>query len=112
MDFEKIRSERQFKSSTGYNREEFEKLYLIYEEVFHEKYGSNYEKYVEENVTELPKFKNLRQSLFFVLFQLKNDMIFDSLGAVFEMDGSTAHYNFKKYLKLVEKSLKKSLPQT
>lgn len=107
MDYKQIKTERQFKSSTGYSKDEFNELYKCFAEYYLEKNGQAYEIYVEENVTEPPIFNTLDRWLFFVLFQLKNDMLYDSLGAVFGMNGSTANTNFKLFLKLLEGTLKK-----
>ena len=107
MNHRAIKTARQFKSTTGYSKSEFESLYQIFEQIYEEEKGQSYESYHEENVVEIPKLKNLEDCLFFILFQLKNDMLYDSLGAVFQMSGSTAHENYKKYLKVLEKALRK-----
>lgn len=105
-------SKRQFSSSTGYTRDEFVALYKDFEEVFFEIHKSDYETYLDERVTEKVKLSKLENCLFFVLYQLKNDLVYDSLGATFQMSGSTAHYNFKKYSELLKRTLekKKSIP--
>jgi len=100
-------SERQFKSATGFSRGDFLHLYSDFESTFIELYGSNYETYVLENVTEPVKLPSLCSCLFFVLYQKKNDLVYDSLGFVFQMGGSTAHDNFQKYSDLLQKTLEK-----
>jgi len=100
-------SERQFSSSTGYTRAKFDALYKDFEELFFEIYESDYQTYLDDRVTEPVKLPKLRDCLFFVLYQLKNDLVYDSLGATFLMSGSTAHTNFKKYLGLIQQILEK-----
>lgn len=107
MDHTKINTERQFKSTTGYSKDEFRELYRYYEEMYVSENGETYEEYISD-MDDPPKLKSLESSLFFVLFQLKNDLVFDSYGAVFGMDGSTAHNNFTKYRILLKKTLKKN----
>ncbi len=107
MDYQSIRTDRQFKDTTGHSHLSFQKLLLDYEATYISEYGQRYEDYIEENVTEPPKFKTLGEALFFVLFQLKNDLIWGSLGAVFQMAGSTAHTNFERFLKLLHLTLEK-----
>lgn len=105
-------SERQFKSCTGYSKLEFSYLLEDFEQTFFEEMGSNYDSYLAENVTEPVKLPTLFSCLFFVLYQLKNDLVYDSLGFTFQMGGSTAHDNFKKYSGLVKRTLeKKNLSQ-
>jgi len=45
--------------------------------------------------------------LFFVLFQMKNDLVFGSLGAVFGMSPASALNNFKSFSILLEQTLEK-----
>jgi len=113
MDYRTITSKRQFKDATGHSREEFEKLLSAYEKTYYENKGQTYEEYIEENVMETPKLSTLGESLFFILFQMKNDMIWGSLGCVFGMAGSSAHDNFVIFSELLEQTLeKKSPPKT
>jgi len=107
MNYQNISTERQFKSTTGHSKLEFEALCKDYELSYIEKYSQSYEDYLEEYVPERPGIFTLNDWLFFVLFQLKNDLVYDSLGAVFNMNGSTANSRFKEYLSLLEYTLKK-----
>lgn len=107
LDYRTITTERQFKDSTGYNKETFESLLLNFEKEYRRKNGISYEAYLEENVEEEAKLKTLGDVLFFVLFQLKNGLIWGSLGVVFNMSASTAHRYFKAYSKLLEQTLEK-----
>jgi hypothetical protein len=107
MTYQGITTDRQFKSATGYSRANFETLLTDFEKTFQEEHGQTYENYVLENVTEPPKLQNLESCLFFTLFQLKNGMIWDSLGFVFGMSGTSAHDNFRKYAALLERTLSK-----
>lgn len=113
MNYRHINTERQFKDTTSYSKSAFLELLSDYEATYVELYGQSYEEYIAENVMEEPKIEHLDDALFFVLFQMKNDLIFGSLGAVFGMCGSSAHNNFKFFSKLLEQTLlKKSHAQT
>lgn len=107
MDYQRINSERQFKDATGYSKSDFAQLLQDYEATYLAINGQTYEEYIEENVTELPRLKTLGDSLFFVLFQLKNGLIWGALGVVFGMAGSTAHDNFVQFSELLEATLEK-----
>ncbi len=112
MKYTEISTERQFKSTTGYSKENFNKLLSDFEATFFDEYGQTYEENIEENVTETPKFKTLGECLFLVLFQMKNDLVWDSLGFVFEMSSSTAQTYFYNFSDLLELALeKKVLPK-
>lgn len=107
MNYRQIKSKRQFKDSTGHSKGSFLLLLKDYEATYFSENKQTYKKYIEENVTEQPKLKTLGDALFFVLFQFKNDLIFGSLGVIFEMSEATAHENFKKFSILLELTLKK-----
>ena len=107
LNYEQIPTERQLKAAIGKGKTEFELLRTDFENFYFEEYDQTYEKYIEENVYETPKLKNLGDALFFVLFQLKNGLTWDSLGVVFEMSASAALKNFKTFSELLEHTLEK-----
>lgn len=107
MNYKTIETDRAFKDTTGYNRSQFDHLLIDYEQTYIELHKQSYEEYIEEFVTEDVKLPTLGDALFFVLFQLKNDMIMGSLGVVFGMGRSTAIDNFEKFLKLLNQTLEK-----
>ena len=107
MDYRIITTKRQFKDCISMSREEFELLCKDFNTYYKKKYKQTYEEYLEYKVQEIPKFLNLNDALFFVLFQKKNDLICGSLGAVFNMDGSSAHLNYNRFNELLEETLKK-----
>jgi len=113
MNYRVLKTERQFKDTTGYDQATFELLLKDFEQTYEDINGQGYESYIEKSVTEPPKLKTLGDVLFFVLFQMKNDLIFGSLGAVFGMSGGTAHNNFERFSALLAQTLeKKSDAQT
>lgn len=95
MTYQGIKTDRQFKTATGYSMANFKVLLSDFENDYLEEYGEDYENYIKDNVTEPPKLKTLEDCLFFTLFQMKNDMMWDSLAFVFGMSGTSAHDNFK-----------------
>ena len=107
MDFRKIKTTRQFRDCISMSRNEFDMLSQDFKKYYTEKYNQTYEEYIRTEVQETPKFLNLSDALFFVLFQKKNDLIYGSLGATFGMDGSSAHLNYNRFNELLEETLKK-----
>ena len=63
----------------------------------------------ETRLMEKPKLSTLGDALFFVLFKLKNDMIWGSFGLVFGMSEATAHTNFNYFSVLLEETLQKKV---
>lgn len=107
MNYRSVTTDRQFKDTTSYSKSDFQSLLKDFEATYIELHDESYEQYIEENVTEEPKLKTLSDALFFVLFQMKNDLVFGSLGAVFGMCGASALNNFKSFSKLLEQTLAK-----
>ena len=107
INHKQIPNERQLKAASGKSKSEFESLKIDFENFYFEEYGQTYEEYIDKNVQETPKLKSLEDALFFVLFQLKNGLTWDSLGVVFGMSGPTAYTNFNTFLKLLEHTLEK-----
>lgn len=107
MNYKLITTDRQFKDTTSYDRKSFNLLLEDMERTYHSLHGRSYETYIDQSVTEPPKLPTLGDALFFVLFQMKNDLVFGSLGAVFGMSGGIAHRNFQYFSNLLEQTLKK-----
>jgi hypothetical protein len=100
-----VKSERQWKSVVGVSSLQFHKLC--------KEFGVSFEQIYQLNIQELSL--NLRTDfllptyedcLFFVLFQLKNGLSYDSLGLLIGTDGGNAHINFEKYLTVLESSIR------
>ena len=113
---EEITNKRQFKSTTGFDKATFSALladfaleYKVQNACPETSVGKSYEEYLSEilHPEEEVKLTTLEEILFFVLFQKKNDLIWDSLGFVFKMSGAAAHGYYTRYLPLLESTLEK-----
>lgn len=107
MNYQTIRTDRQFKDATGYDRSSFAQLLADYEATYESLHGESYETYLLENVSEEAKLETLGDALFFVLFQLKNDLIYGTLSLVFGMSVAGAHKNFRYFSDLLAHTLQK-----
>ena len=104
MNIDNIRSERQLKASIGFSITDFKHLSALFEAMHEDIYGiSLKEKFI--NLGKKPLLSTGKEVVFFVLFQLKNSLSYDVLGAIFHTDASHAHRNCKQYLPLVRKVL-------
>jgi hypothetical protein len=102
--YKDIRNQRQWKAMTGLSQQEFTSLSLAF--------GTAYEQIngvpLQQGLANLSKevvLSSYEDCLYFTLFQLKTAQSFDCLGVLFQMDGSSAHRNFIKYLEVLELSL-------
>jgi hypothetical protein len=106
---EEITNKRQFRSTTGFDKAIFSALLADFALEYEVQNGKSYEEYLSEILYsgEEVKLTTLEEILFFLLFQKKNDLIWDSLGFVFKMSGAAAHGYYTKYLPLLESTLEK-----
>jgi hypothetical protein len=104
LNYKLIKSERQWKPVEGVSSLQFHKLCKEFGLSFEIIYGINIQELSSNLKTEflLPTYQDC---LFFVLFQLKNGLSYDSLGLLIGTDGSNAHINFEKYLTVLESVL-------
>jgi hypothetical protein len=104
LNYKLIKSERQWKSVVGVSSLQFHKLC--------KEFALSFEKLFQINIQELSSTIHVKlllptyeDCLFFVLFQLKNGLSYDSLGLLIDSDGGNAHINFEKYLTVLESAL-------
>lgn len=102
--YKEIRNDRQWKAMTGLSQQEFTLLSAAF--------GIAYEKVngiaLQQGAATLGKelvLSSYEDCLYFTLFELKTAQSFDCLGVLFNMDGSSAHRNFVKYLHILELAL-------
>lgn len=105
IDYQTIRTERQFRSSTGCSRKEFDELAKSFKMAYLEIMGCELSD-AYDNLKKEIRLTTYEDCLFFVLFQLKNGLTYDALGVIFEMGTATAKDNFDKYIPVLERSLK------
>ncbi len=106
MKTEHIRSDRQMKASIGFSLIDWEKLSILFEEHHQNIYGISLEEKFN-NLGKKPLLANGQAVVFFVLFQLKNSLSYDVLGAIFGTNASNAQRNFQQYLPLIRNVLAK-----
>jgi hypothetical protein len=104
LSYKTVKSERQWKAVTGLSSVEFHSLCQIF--------GQQYELLYQQSITELSSNLNTtlllssyEDCLFFVLFQLKNALSYDSLALLIGTDSGNAQRNFEKYLSILETAL-------
>lgn len=100
MNIEHIASDRQMKASIGFSLSELHKLSILFEEQYQVIYGISVEDKFR-NLGKKPILANSRTIVFFILFQLKNSLSYDVLGAIFDTNASNAQRNFQQYLPLL-----------
>lgn len=87
-----LKTERQWRSSTGYDEQRFRKLIPLFEAHYLAKFG----KTLPERKADSPKKSTITSAedlLFFTLFSIKCGLTYDLLGLVTGMDGGTAKRN-------------------
>ena len=104
LSYKNIKNDRQWKAAIGLSRELFEKLTEEFIRNYITIHGANL-KESSENLNISLLLPTYSDCLFFVLFQLKNGLSYDSLGLLINTDGSNAQRNFEKYLIVLESAI-------
>jgi hypothetical protein len=106
LDHRLIKSERQWKSSTGLSEAQFKRLSSLFGQTYEFFEGVNLEESAKRLGSEL-LLPTYADCLFFVLFQLKNGLCYDNLGLLIGTDDSNARRNFEKYVRVLERTLER-----
>jgi len=104
LSYTNIKSERQWRATTGLCSDKFHRLCKVFSTCYENRYGLSLSK-VEENLRNQFLLKTNEDCLFFVLFQMKNGLTYDSLGLLINTDSSNAQRNYEKYLSILEVAL-------
>ena len=83
------------------NEKKFKELSVLFSNTYAKIYGDSIEK-IQQNLDKNFAFSATDELLFFVLFGLKNAVILAVKGLIFEIPESTADYNFKNGLKILQ----------
>lgn len=102
---ETLKTERQWRASTGYSKEQFYALLEIFEKSYL-KIKEKSMNELREGVVDKSKIKSYEDLLFFTLFALKSGLNYDLLGLFADMDNSNAKRNFELGIKILKDCLK------
>jgi hypothetical protein len=104
VSFRTLKNHRQWQSTIGINEKQFwilkSKFQIAYEKFFENSLSAK-----EKNLKQNFVFSTYEDILFFLLFFLKNPVVFDTLGFIFGMDGSNAQRIVSKLTPILEKTL-------
>lgn len=104
LNYRNIKSERQWKGTTGVSCTQFHKLCKAFKAAFEEIHQISLIE-ISTNLNNEFLLSTYEDCLFFILFQLKNGLSYDSLGLLIDTDNSNAQRNYEKYLKVLELAL-------
>lgn len=94
--YRNIKNDRQMRSSTGMNKEMFEKLLILFEKSYETLEGASVSERNRVNVQELV-FTNYADMLYLVLFYLKTGLTLDVIGVIYGKDGGQMGRFIEKY---------------
>jgi hypothetical protein len=89
---------------TGLSQQEFTSLSIAFGMAYEQIHGIA----LQQGAANLGKevvLSSYEDCLYFTVFELKTAQSFDCLGVLFNMDGSSAHRNFVKYLQVLNVAL-------
>jgi hypothetical protein len=104
LSYKNIKNDRQWKATTGLSEVSFFKLNKYFGQMYESKYGVSIES-LSSNIGKELLLPTYEDCLFFVLFQLKNGLTYDSLGLLIQTDDSNAKRSFERYLSILDQTL-------
>ncbi|GAB4013744.1 hypothetical protein GCM10028808_33920 [Spirosoma migulaei] len=106
LSYQHVCNDRQWRATTGLTKTQFELLARYFGETYEFFHGLSISQ-LANNIDVEIKLASYPDCLFFVLFQLKSGLSYDSLGLLIQTDGSNAQRCFEKYLHLLELTLER-----
>lgn len=97
LSYKNIRSDRQWRGTIGLTEAKFSTLVSKFSVAYEEKNGISLTTGAS-NLGLTLLLPTYEDCVFYVLFQLKNSLNYDSLGLLIHTDASNARLNFEKYL--------------
>lgn len=85
-----IRSDRQWRSSTGLNAAQFSKLSELFEKAYEEMFGESLTDR-QNTSTASSRFQSYEELLFFGLYSIKSGLTYDLLGLSFNLSPSNVY---------------------
>lgn len=104
ISYQEIRTQRQWRASTGLSEEQFIKLVPLFEKAYKELFGEDIEAR-QSHSTEQPTFTSYSELLFFGLYSIKSGLTYDLLGLSFGLSPSNAHANQATVLTVLQAAL-------
>jgi len=101
-----VRTSRQWKDTVGVSKLEFHSLVSIFKNSYELKFGISLEEKIKNIGLKNAVFLSYEDIVFFGLYQLKNHLVFGSLGFTFGTDGSNAQRTFKMFIEVISYGLK------
>jgi hypothetical protein len=99
-----LKTERQWRSATGYDKDRFDKIVPLLERVYLNKYQKSLPERKADALKETA-INSIEELLLFTLFSLKADLTYDLLGLVTGMDASNAKRNQDEGISLLQSML-------
>lgn len=107
ISYQEIRTQRQWRASTGLDENQFHKLVPLFGKAYENLFGENIETR-HSNSTEQPTFTNYSELLFFGLYSIKSGLTYDLLGLSFGLSPSNAHSNQATVLTVLQAALEQN----
>lgn len=102
---EDIRTERQWRASTGLGENQFKKLTLLFGAAYEELFGESITER-QNNSSSPATFQTYEDLLFYVLYSIKSGLTYDLLALSFDLAPSNAYQMQALSLKVLQVALK------
>ena len=107
ISYQEIRTQRQWRASTGLSENQFVKLVPLFGKAYKELFGEDIEER-QSHSTAQPRFTSYSELLFFGLYSIKSGLTYDLLGLSFGLSPSNAHANQATVLTVLQAALEQN----
>ena len=104
--YQQIRDDRQWRASTGLNKNQFFELVKAFQITYEDFLGQAIEDRLSSSSNE-SKLKSYEDYLFFLLYSIKSGLTYDLLGLSFEMDRASVFRHQTFGLRILEMTLQR-----
>lgn len=104
LNYKNVKNERQWKATTGLSSAKFFRLSKVFGMCYEKLNGISLSE-AQINLKSSFILKTYEDCLFYILFQMKNGLSYDSLGLLIGTDDSNAQRNYGRYLSILELAL-------
>lgn len=107
ISYQEIRTQRQWRASTGLDENQFHKLVTLFGKAYEDLFGEDIE-IRHSHSTEQPTFPSYAELLFFGLYSIKSGLTYDLLSLSFGLSPSNAHKNQAIVLTVLQAALEQN----
>lgn len=107
ISYKDIRSQRQWRASTGLSEETFKKMVSLFKSAYEDFHEISLAEQISQRIDE-PKFKSYEDIVFFLLYSLKSGLTYDLLALNFDLSRSVVFEQQASQIRILQMALQQN----